>query len=147
MLLCRGGDYVMDSTHVKSTRGARYHINYHLVWCPKFRRPVLVGRVAERLHELLGEIADTWRFEVLAQEVMPDHVHLFVSAPPKYSPADLAQRFKGATARYLRQEFPAEINKHIWKTGTLWSPSYYVGTAGHVSADVIKRYILECQRI
>jgi len=69
------------------------------------------------------------------------------AAPPKYRPADLAQRFKGATARYLRQEFPAEINKHIGKTGTLWSPSYDVGTAGHVSAEVITRYILECQRI
>ena len=137
----------MDTTRIKSTRGARYHINYHLVWCPKFRRPVLVGTVAERLQELLHEIAAQWGFEILAQEVMPDHVHLFVSAPPKYSPADLAQRFKGATARYLRQEFPAEINKHIGKTGTLWSPSYDVGTAGHVSADVITRYILECQRI
>ena len=147
MPICHEGDYVIDSPHVKSTRGARYHINYHLVWCPKFRRPVLVGKVGDRLQELLPEIATQWGFEILAQEVMPDHVHLFVSAPPKYSPADIAQRFKGATARYLRQEFPAEINKHIWKTGTLWSPSYYVGTAGHVSAEVIKRYILECQRI
>lgn len=131
----------------KARGGARYHSNYHLVWCPKFRRPVLVGRVAERLQDLLGEIADQWGFEVLAQAVMPNHVHLFVSAPPKYRPADLAPLFKGATARYLRQEFPAEINKHIWKTGTLWSPLYYVGTAGHVSVDVIKRYILACQRI
>lgn len=137
----------MDTKHVKATKGARYHINYHLVWCPTFRRPVLVGKVAERLQELLGEIAEKWGFEVLAQEVMPDHVPLFVSAPPKYSPADLSQLSQGATARSLRQEFPAEINKHIWKVGTFWSPSYYVGTAGHVSADVIKRYILECQRI
>jgi len=147
MRICREGDCVRDSTHVKSTRGARYHINDHLVSCPKFRRPVRVGTVAERLQELLHEIAAQWGFEILAQEVMPDHVHLFVSAPPKYRPADLAPLFKGATARYLRHEFPAEINKHIGKTGTLWSPSYDVGTAGHVSADVITRYILECQRI
>lgn len=137
----------MDAKNVKSTKGARYHINYHLVWCPKFRRPVLVGKVAERMQALLTEIADKWGFEIVAQEVMPDHVHLFVSAPPKYSPADLAKLFKGASSYALKREFPNEINKHIWKVGTLWSPSYYVGTAGHVSADVIKRYILECQRL
>jgi putative transposase len=137
----------MAEKNVKSTKGARYHINYHLVWCPKFRRPVLVGKIGERMQELLQEIADKWEFEIVAQEVMPDHVHLFVSTPPKHSPAELAQLFKGASSRYLRQEFPAEINKHIWKVGTLWSPSYYVGTAGHVSADVIKRYIQECQRL
>lgn len=137
----------MAEKNVKATKGARYHINYHLVWCPKFRRPVLKGKVGERLQELLQVIAEQWEFEIVAQEVMPDHVHLFVSTPPKYSPSEIARLFKGATARYLRQEFPVEINKHIWKEGTLWSPSYYVRTAGHVSADVIKRYILECQRL
>jgi len=97
--------------------------------------------------ELLVLIAERWGFEIVAQEVMPDHVHLFLSVPPKYQPSELARLFKGATSRYLRQEFPAEINKHVWKVGTLWAPSYYVGTAGAVSADVIKRYIQECQRL
>lgn len=99
------------------------------------------------MQERLQEIADKWAFEVVAQEVMPDHVHRFVSVPPKHSPAELAELCKGASSRYLRQEFPAEINKPIWKVGTLWAPSYYVGTAGAVSADVIKRYIQECQRL
>jgi putative transposase len=137
----------MERKNVKSTRGARYHIKYHLVWCPKFRRPVLVGKVGARMQELLVLIAERWSFEIVAQEVMPDHVHLFLSVPPKYQPSELARLFKGATSRYLRQEFPAEINKHVWKVGTLWAPSYYVGTAGAVSADVIKRYIQECQRL
>lgn len=137
----------METKNVRGTKGARYHINYHLVWCPKFRRPVLVREVGERLQELLQIIAEQWEFTIIAQEVMPDHVHLFVSAPPKHSPAELAQLFKGATSRYLRQEFPVAIGRHIRKAGTLWSPSYYVGTAGAVSADVIKRYILECQRL
>ena len=109
----------MEVTHVKSTPGARYHINYHLVWCPKYRRPVLVGKIQERLQGLLGEIAERWGIEVAAQEVMPDHIHLFVSAPPKFSPAQLAQLFKGTTSRVLRQEFPTEIDRHIWKVGTL----------------------------
>ncbi|MBA3533277.1 MAG: IS200/IS605 family transposase [Ardenticatenales bacterium] len=134
-------------TKPKATRGARYHINYHLVWCPKFRRKVLVGKVAERAKSLLQEIAHKWGFDLLAQEVMPDHIHLFLSAPPKYSPAEVARLFKGAMSRILRREFPAEIGRFIRKEGTLWAPSYYVGTAGNVSADVIKRYILECQRL
>ena len=135
------------ATQVKATQGAKYNLNYHLVWCPKFRRPVLTGKLQVRMVELLHQIADKWEFTILAHEVMPDHVHLFVSVPPKYSPAEIARWFKGASSRYLKQEFPAEIGKFIWKEGMLSSPSYYVGTAGNVSSDVIKRYILECQRL
>jgi putative transposase len=103
--------------------------------------------VADRLRELLHEIAAQYGFEVLACEVMPDHVHLFVSAPPKHSPADLAKLFKGIASRRLRQELAEQIRRKIWKPGTLWSPSYYVGTAGNVSSEVITHYIEECQRI
>jgi putative transposase len=133
--------------NVKRTRGAVYNLNYHLVWCPKYRRNVLTEQVAARLRELLHEIAEQYGFEILACEVMPNHVHLFVSAPPKYSPADLAQLFKGITSRRLRQEPGEQIRRQIWKPGTLWSPSYYVGTAGSVSGEVIRRYIEACQHI
>ena len=88
--------------------------------------------------QLLDEIAVQNGFELLACEVMPDHVHLFVSAPPKYSPSTLAKLFKGITSRRLRQELGIQIRRKVWKPGTLWSPSYYVGTAGNVSGDVIK---------
>lgn len=132
---------------VKRTGGAVYNINYHLVWCPKYRGAVLTGAVAERLLGLFGEIAEMRGLDILASEVMPDHVHLFVSAPPKYSPADLAKLFKGITSRRLRQELSVQIRSTIWKPGTLWSPSYYAGTAGNVSGEVIKRYIEECQHL
>jgi len=132
---------------VKHTKGSVYNLNYHLVWCPKYRRRVLIGRVADRLRELLNEIADQYGFEILAYEVMPDHVHLFVSAPPKYSPANLAKLFKGISSRRLRQELSEPIHNHIWKLGILWSPSYYVGTAGNASGEVIRWYIDECQNI
>lgn len=132
---------------VKRTKGTVYNLNYHLVWCPKYRRSVLTGQVADRLQTLLQEIAAQYRFEIFACEVMPDHVHLFVSAPPKYSPADLAKLFKGITSRRLRQELNEQIRRKVWKPGVLWSPSYYAGTAGNVSGDVIKRYIEECQHI
>jgi putative transposase len=129
------------------SKGAVYNLNYHLVWCPKYRRNVLAGLVADRLRQLLDEIAVQNSFKILACEVMPDHVHLFVSAPPKYSPSTLAKLFKGITSRRLRQEMDEPLRRKVWKSGTLWSPSYYVGTAGNVSGDVIKRYIQECQHI
>mgnify|MGYP001137475615 CR=1 FL=1 len=138
---------------VKRTKGAVYNLNYHLVWCPKYRRSVLTGLVADRLRQLLSEIAVQNSFELLACEVMPAHVHLFVSAPPKHSPSTLAKLFKGITSRRLRQELGEQIRREIWKSGThgldesAWSPSYYAGTAGNVSGDVIKRYIEECQHI
>jgi putative transposase len=132
---------------VKRTKGAVYNINYHLVWCPKYRRKVLVDQVAAELRRILDEIAEQYQLEILACEIMPDHVHLFVSAPPKYSPANLAKLFKGITSRRLRQQLGTRLHRQIWKPGTLWSPSYYVGTAGNVSAEIIKRYIEENQHI
>ena len=132
---------------VQRTKGAVYNLNYHLVWCPKYRRCVLTGQVADRLRVLLHDIAVCNGFEVLACEVMPDHVHVFVSAPPRYSPAELARLLKGVTSRYLRQDLSEQIRRQVYKPGTLWSPSYYVGTAGSVSSDVIRRYIEECQHI
>ncbi len=134
------------ATETKSTKGAVYVINYHLGWRPKYRRAVPTSLAASRLSELFKEIADRWGFEIISQEVMPDHVHLFVSAPPKYSPARIAQLFKGTTSRVLRLEFP-ELKRHINKAGTFWSPGYYIGTAGHVSSATIRRYIEECQKI
>jgi putative transposase len=130
----------------KSTKGAKYNLNYHLVWCPKYRRAILKGVIADRLAGLLGEVADKWNLTIIALEVMPDHVHLFVSAPPKYSPAKLAQLFKGTTSYVLRLEFP-EVKQVIWKAGTLWSPGYYVGTAGNVSAETIRHYIEASQKL
>lgn len=132
---------------VKRTKGAVYNLNYHLVWCPKYRRSVLTGQVADRLRQLLSQVAAQNGFELLACEVMLDHVHLFVSAPPRYSPSTLAKLFQGITSRRLRQELSEQIRRRVWKAGALWSPSYYVGTAGNVSGDVIKRYIEACQHI
>lgn len=135
-----------SNIELKSTKGATYNLNYHLVWCPKYRRKILVGPIAIRLPELFKEIAQKWEIQIIAQEVMPDHVHLFVSAPPKYSPSKLAQLFKGTTSYVLRLEFP-EVKKVIYKAGTLWSPGYYVGTAGNVSSQTIRKYIEECQKL
>jgi len=115
-------------------------INYHFVWCPKYRRKVLVGPVKDRLEEVLCELAEKMDFKTLSLEVMPDHVHLFVSTLPRHSPAGLLNSIKGVTSRRLRQDFP-ELRKHA-----LWTRTYYVGTAGQVSAETIRRYIEQCQK-
>lgn len=121
---------------------AVYNINYHLVWCPKYRKPILEEpKVKEFLEDQIHTIAETKNYEVRALEVMPDHLHLFISAPPFDSPTNIVKVFKGVTALRLFKKFP-ELKKEYWK-GKLWSPSYYVGTAGHVSAVTIQRYIEE----
>ena len=121
---------------------AVYDINYHLVWCPKYRKPILEeAKVKEFLEDQIATIAETKEYVVLALEVMPDHVHLFVSAPPFDSPTDIVKVFKGVTALRLFKKYPHLRDKY-WK-GKLWSPSYYVGTAGQVSAETIQRYIEE----
>jgi putative transposase len=90
-----------------------YVINYHLVWMPRYRKKVLTEPIATRLKQLFREIATQYGFEVIADEVMPDHVHLFVSAPPKFSPSQVVRLFKGITSRRLTQEFQ-QIRRAYW---------------------------------
>lgn len=121
----------------KLTRHTAYNINYHFVWCPKYRRAVLTGPVADRLVELLKELVPTLDGEVLELVVRPDHVHLFVGFPPTIAPYQIMHRLKGATAHQLRKEFP-------WlksRLPSLWTHAYYVGTAGVVSSETIRKYI------
>lgn len=111
-------------------------INYHFVFCPRYRRKVLVGGVEKRFKELTQQICKELDIEILAMEVMPDHVHLFVNAPPTLSPSDIMAKIKGITSRHLRKEF-----KHLQHLQSLWTRSFFVSTAGHVSSETIKRYV------
>ena len=129
----------------ETTRHCVYNINYHMVWIPKYRKEVLVDGVAERAISLIYEVSRKNRYKVLALGVMPDHVHLFCSVRPNRAPSTIVKILKGSLARTLFKDFPG-LKKKLWK-GHLWAPSYYVGTAGHVSAETIKRYIEECQRL
>lgn len=132
----------MSSNRYKQPAGGIHTLHYHFVWCPKYRRKVLQGVIAERLKELLREKASLLGIRVEGLEVMPDHVHLFVSASPTDAPQYLANQFKGYTSRILRQEFP-ELKRRL---PSLWSRSYYVGSAGHVSIDTIQKYIEQQKR-
>ena len=123
------------------TRHAVYQITYHFVWCPKYRRAVLEGPIAERLVALLHELVPTLGGSVVALVVRPDHVHLFAHFPPTLAPAQIMHRLKGATSHALREEFPA-LKRRL---PSLWTSSYFCGTAGNVSEETIRRYI-EAQR-
>jgi len=114
-----------------------YDLGLHVVWCPKYRRPVLRGRVAARLDELIREKADKRGWEIVTLEVMPDHVRLFVKHDPKSSASHVANQFKRFTSRVLRDEFPQLRSK----LPTLWSSSYFAASVGAVSAETVQRYI------
>ena len=117
--------------------GAVFSLKYHLVWCPKYRRPVLEGAIEKRLREVLEDVRAEHEWTIHALEVMPDHVHLFIESDPIYSVAEIVSRLKGASSRILRSEFPALRSR----LPTLWSRSYYAGTMGAVSDAVVRRYI------
>jgi putative transposase len=132
----------MGSTRYRKHAGAVSSLHYHFVWCPKYRRKVLTGAIAERLNELLAEKAAELGVDIQGLSVMPDHVHLFVAAAPTDAPQYLANQFKGYTSRLLREQFP-DLKSRL---PSLWSRSYYVGSAGHVSASTNQKYIEEQKR-
>src|SRR5262245_5377083 len=125
------------------TRWTRYQIAYHLVWIPKYRRKILVGGIEHETKRLIRECAEKNDLKILALETDLDHVHVFVSAPPRFSPSQIANLLKGYTSRFLREKFPVLKNK--CGRDQLWTQAYYVGTAGQVTTEIVRRYIMECQ--
>ena len=117
-----------------------YNINYHVVWSVKYRRKALSAEMEEYLKILVQQIADEKGFTVHLFEVGEgDHVHCFVSAPPKLSVTNIVKYLKGITGRKLFENYP-ELRSKLWK-GELWNHSYYVETIGSVSEENIRRYI------
>lgn len=121
----------------KTSNTTVFNVSYHLIWCPKYCRKVLVGDIEKRLKELLKLKVVELNTEIEKMEVMPDHVHLFIKTTPVNSPHYIVQQLKGYTSRILRKEFKM-LRTRI---PTLWTRSYYVETIGHISEDTIKRYI------
>jgi putative transposase len=117
--------------------GAVFSLKYHVVFCPKYRRPVLTPPVDQRLKEVLDETAEAHGMTFHAVEVMPDHVHLFIEADPTLCVAEIVNRLKGRSSRVLREEFSSLRSR----LPTLWSRSYFTATTGHVSQETIRRYI------
>jgi len=132
---------------VRSGFHCKYNINYHLVWIPKYRKTLLKDDVKTALNTTLIEQCKQLHLETLALEIMPDHLHLFVGAKPTHIPYIIVKQLKGVSSRKLREQFP-ELEylgyPKQWKRFKhLWARGYYCGSAGHVSQDAVKRYILE----
>ena len=120
----------------KHTQHQVFLLNYHFVWCPKRRKPVLVGLIKERLREIIESVAQEKEIEIISFEIQPNHVHLFVSAYPSMPIHEMVKSFKGRSSNLLRKEFPS-----LLKLPSLWTHSYFVSTAGNVSSETIKKYI------
>lgn len=127
----------MTTERYRRNAGSVYSLKYHIVWCPKYRRAVLVGPIADDLAALIRERADALKATVHALEVMPDHVHLFVESDPTVPVQFLVNQFKGYTSHELRQRYPALKTR----LPSLWSRSYYAASVGHVSEQTVRRYI------
>lgn len=113
------------------------NINYHIIWCPKYRRKVLVGEVETRLKELLPELAEGSGCTIDTMEVMPDHIHIFLKGTPTIPIHLIVKNLKGKSSRILRTEFP-NLRKRL---PCLWTRSYYCETIGHINEETIKKYI------
>lgn len=112
-------------------------LNYHFVFCPRYRRKIfLIDGLEDRFKEAVLQICEQNQIEVLSMECHMDHVHLFLSSLPKYSPADIMRIVKGNTSRVLLSEF-----SDVLRSPTVWTRSYFVGTAGNVSSETIRRYV------
>lgn len=121
----------------KSNNNVVYSCKYHVVFCPKYRRPVLVDGVDARLKELIAEVAANLHFDVIEQEIMPDHVHLLLEVDPQFGIHKAVKRIKGYSSNVLRTEFPW-LKKRI---PSLWTNSYFVSTVGGAPLTAIKQYI------
>lgn len=128
----------MSARYAKNA-GSVFSLKYHVVWCPKYRRPVLVKPVDVRLKAMLRQKAEELGLTIHTMEVMPDHVHLFVEGGPTLCVAEIVNGLKGFTSHALREEFPFLKSR----LPTLWSRSYYAGSIGSVSEAVVRKYIEE----
>lgn len=121
----------------KSNKNVVYSSKYHVVWCPKYRRKVLEGPIAKRCEKILRQTAAKYRAEVIAIEIMPDHVHLLVEVDPQFGIHRLVKNLKGVSSHYLRKEFGTLRSR----LPSLWTNSYFVSTVGGAPLSVIKQYV------
>ena len=128
---------------IENTKGNScvYNINYHIVFCPKYRKQVLNESIKEDLELIFKSVISSNDWKLLELEVMPDYIHLFVSAHPKQSPLEIVKKLKGISARLIFKKYPKFQKNEFWGKH-LWSGGYYVGTAGIVTAESIQKYIL-----
>jgi putative transposase len=125
---------------IRRTKHAVYDLKYHLVWAPKYRKHIFTDEVANYAKEIFNKIAEEYEFRIDTMEVMEDHVHIFLEAPPKHSPADIVQIMKSISAKEVFKAFP-KLREQLWKK-ELWNDGYFVRSVGDkVTSDIIRKYI------
>ena len=129
----------MVSKRWKRSNKSVYNVGYHLIWCPKYRRNVLIHPIDEDLKSLLIKKSKEINVDIEQMEILPDHIHLFVKSDPTSAPHWIIQQFKGYTSRILRDKYPNLKSK----LPSLWTRSYYCESVGHISEETVKRYIEE----
>ena len=118
-------------------RGYVYSLQYHIVWCTKYRRKVLTGGAEDDCKALLRSLADEYHFQIPAMEVMPDHVHLLIDCNPRYGIMQCVKDLKRESASQIKKDFPHLTSR----LPNIWTRSTFIATVGSVSLDVVKRYI------
>jgi putative transposase len=133
--------FKVKKVNVNFIESAAYNINYHVVFCPKYRKPVLIEKIKATLDTIFRSICATEEWQIIEMKIMPDHVHLFISSRPKSSPMEIVKKLKGISARLIFRKYPEFKQKRFWG-GHLWSEGYYIGTAGVVTSEAIEKYII-----
>lgn len=129
--------FLMKLKGYKSNNNVVYSNKYHVVFCPKYRRPVLQNNIAQRLEEIIRQTCDELKVEIIAMEIMPDHVHLLLECDPQFGIHRVVKRLKGKSSRLLREEFPYLKSR----LPTLWTNSVFYSTVGGAPLSVIKQYV------
>jgi putative transposase len=125
---------------IRSSKHAVYDLKYHLVWVPKYRKPIFDIEMREYIKEIFQRIAEEYEFSIDTMEVMEDHVHVFIEAPPRYSPSQIVQTMKSISAREVFKKYP-KLRQQLW-AHELWNDGYFVRIVGDkVTADIIRKYI------
>ena len=125
---------------IRSTKSAVYDLKYHLVWVPKYRKNIFDNELKKFVKEIFQQIADEYEFSIDTMEVMEDHVHVFIEAPPRYSQSEIVQILKSISAREVFRKYP-KLSKQLW-AHELWNDGYFVRSVGDkVTADIIRKYI------
>ena len=131
---------VINVSRISKGRGCVYSLQYHVVWCVKYRHKVLVDRIEARLKELLHKIAEDNGFVITECNADLDHVHLLIECSPQHYIPDMMKALKGVSARFLMKDYGVELKKKLWG-GHLWNPSYFVATVSENTEEQVRSYI------
>ena len=146
---------VIKVSEVTKGRGYVYTVQYHIVWCVKYRHKILIDKIEKKLQEIVYQIAKDNGFTIIEYKSASDHVHLLVDCKPQHYIPDMLKALKGTSARHLMKEFEEELRPKLW-SGHLWSPSYFVATSSSFAhsrnstcertEEQIKKYIQNQQQ-